>query len=242
LNEWSRASLYKSKSIPRSGVDKLRLEQMMSRAFGHLTPGYIRNRLLVIYDEHRNPGNPWLTADAVRLLKQLLRTEDHGVEFGSGRSTLWFANHLGRLTSIESDKPWYEKVSRLISNARLDSKVDFRRCEDEDNCAGQAASRPSALSSGRSRRCARVKRSRLPRWHLPNTARTKSWFWPTGAAAPWACPSPNCSPSASTRPPPKPSRTGTIGLPMKISSDCLPKSPQTAACGTSSADRELKPR
>lgn len=82
----------------------------MSRRFKHLTPRYIKNRIFVLYDEKANPGHPWLTRDSVKLLSQLLKPSDVGVEFGSGRSTKWFVSRLSRLTSIESSEEWYKRV------------------------------------------------------------------------------------------------------------------------------------
>lgn len=110
----------------------------MARRFNHLSPRYIKDRLCVWYYEMRHPEVPWLTSDAVRLLNELLKKDDVGVEFGSGRSTLWFAKHLGHLTSIESDGMWFEKVSSLIQSADLSSVVDYRKCENEAEYARQA--------------------------------------------------------------------------------------------------------
>lgn len=43
-----------------------------------------------------------------------------GFEWGSGRSTLWFAKRLAHLTSIESDASWFETVSHQVKAAGLD--------------------------------------------------------------------------------------------------------------------------
>jgi len=39
--------------------------------------------------EKTHPDAPWLTAHAIAFLVDWLRPEDTGVEWGSGRSTLW---------------------------------------------------------------------------------------------------------------------------------------------------------
>ena len=109
----------------------------MARSIAHLTPRYIKNRLLVVYDEYRNPKNPWLTADSVRLLDQLIKPTDVGVEFGSGRSTIWFARRMAQLTSVEHNKEWYEKVRRMIAENDLDRKIDYRKAEGEEAYLGQ---------------------------------------------------------------------------------------------------------
>jgi predicted O-methyltransferase YrrM len=78
----------------------------------------------------RNPDHPWLTRDAVTLLDALLKPIDKGVEFGSGRSTVWFAKRLKSLTSIENDELWYRKVSSSLKEQALDGHVDYRLVTD----------------------------------------------------------------------------------------------------------------
>jgi len=90
-------------------------------------------------DERRHPSNPWLTSRAVFLLDQLLKSDDIGVEFGSGRSTLWFAQRLKHITSIEDNKAWFSTVTTLLANAGVAQKVDYRLAEDEASYAGQAS-------------------------------------------------------------------------------------------------------
>jgi predicted O-methyltransferase YrrM len=90
----------------------------------HRTPRYIYNRTRLIWGEHARPGEPWITPEAVRLLTSLLRRSDRGAEFGSGRSTIWFAERVAHLTSVEHDKLWYERVSARLSARRL-ANVDY---------------------------------------------------------------------------------------------------------------------
>src|ERR1700683_3181263 len=111
----------------------------MRRKFSHWTPTYIRNRLLLFYDELKHPGNPWLTRDAVRFLNQTLKPTDVGLEFGSGRSTIWFASRMNRLISIEDDPQWYEKVSRLIAEQHLGGKIDYRLQPAKDEYVADAS-------------------------------------------------------------------------------------------------------
>lgn len=110
----------------------------MKRSFSHITPRYIKNRLLVILDERNYPKNPWITAHAVRLLQGLIKPTDIGVEFGSGRSTTWFANRLQQLTSVESNPEWYAIVKKQLEETGLDAKVDYRLCTNDANYAHQA--------------------------------------------------------------------------------------------------------
>lgn len=110
----------------------------MKRNFSHITPRYIKDRFLVTFDQHKHPKNPWITAKAARLLQSLLKPSDVGVEFGSGRSTAWFANRMKQLTSIESNPIWYATVKSQLAEVGLGSKVDYRLCTDESDYAQQA--------------------------------------------------------------------------------------------------------
>lgn len=61
--------------------------------------------------ERRHPEEPWLAQGAVRFLDGALPRDGVGLEWGSGRSTQWFAARLAELTSIEFDGDWYRKVA-----------------------------------------------------------------------------------------------------------------------------------
>ena len=66
---------------------------------------------------------PWLTASMIDIMASWLRPNDSGLEWGSGRSTLWFAKRVAKLVSIEHDATWYASVSRRIDNAGLRERV-----------------------------------------------------------------------------------------------------------------------
>ncbi len=87
------------------------------------TPKYIVNRLRWVLWQHRHPDAPWLVPEAVRFLDQWLRPTDVLVEFGSGRSTLWFARRAGRIISVDHDRRWYERVRGRIGSVGA-SNVD----------------------------------------------------------------------------------------------------------------------
>lgn len=105
------------------------------RRINHLTPHYIFCKIAVLIDERKNPDHPWLTKESVKILEHLLKNSDLGIEFGSGRSTRWLLKRISKLTSIETDKSWYEKVKKLnckdIEESRLNyllaqSKQDYK--------------------------------------------------------------------------------------------------------------------
>ena len=90
-----------------------------------LRPAYLWGRLQHWRYENRHPDHPWLAPDAIAWLDQNLRPKMRGFEWGSGRSTLWFARRLAHLISIESDAAWFAQVQQKITAAGL-KQVDLR--------------------------------------------------------------------------------------------------------------------
>jgi predicted O-methyltransferase YrrM len=102
------------------------------KRFGHWTPRYIYNRIKLMIDEFLRPQWPWLTKEAILLLERLLRPDDIGLEFGSGRSTIWFAERVQKLISVEHGIYWIEKINKKLKEKGLVRKVDYRLA-NEDN-------------------------------------------------------------------------------------------------------------
>jgi predicted O-methyltransferase YrrM len=98
------------------------------RTYRHWTPRYLFNRFTLGVHELLHPNEPWLTPAAVTLLNARLKKTDCGLEFGSGRSTIWFAHRLGRMTSVEHDRVWYDKVFSRLQRDGL-TNVDYHLCE-----------------------------------------------------------------------------------------------------------------
>jgi predicted O-methyltransferase YrrM len=86
----------------------------MSRSFSHWTPRYFVNRILEEIYQKLHPHHPWLTKNANDFLACWLKTTDVGMEFGSGRSTIWFAERVKTLHSVEHDPHWFKQVSALL--------------------------------------------------------------------------------------------------------------------------------
>jgi hypothetical protein len=63
----------------------------------------------------RYPDHPWLAIPANSILWSLLSKNDVGLEFGSGKSTVWFAKKISRLISIEHDSIWHDKVTKQLA-------------------------------------------------------------------------------------------------------------------------------
>jgi len=102
------------------------------KRFGYWTPRYIYNRINLMLDEFLHPERPWLTKEAVLLLERLLKPDDIGLEFGSGRSTIWFAERVKKLISTEHDNFWFEKINKKLKEKELINKVDYK-LKNENN-------------------------------------------------------------------------------------------------------------
>lgn len=63
---------------------------------------------------------PWVTYPAIHFLSKRLRKSFRLFEYGSGRSTLWFAERVGEVVSVEHDANWHDKLKRSLPfNAHL---------------------------------------------------------------------------------------------------------------------------
>jgi hypothetical protein len=60
----------------------------------------------------------------------MLRPDDTGAEFGSGRSTLWLARRCALLVSVEHDVAWHAAVSRVLAAERV-ANVQYQ-CHPRD--------------------------------------------------------------------------------------------------------------
>jgi len=103
----------------------------MMRQFRHWEPRYIYHRTVRFYYEKSITSCPCLAIGAVKFLAGWLSDKDVCLEYGAGKSTLWFARLVGHLVSIESDRYWYETVRRLISEHR---NAEIFLFEDKEDC------------------------------------------------------------------------------------------------------------
>jgi predicted O-methyltransferase YrrM len=95
------------------------------RRIAHLTPRYVYNRLKYVWYEKTHAEEPWLVPGAIHALQTLLLPTDDGIEWGSGRSTRWFAKRLRHLVSVEANQQWFEVVRKQLSDAAV-KNVDYR--------------------------------------------------------------------------------------------------------------------
>src|ERR1019366_2688084 len=62
---------------------------------------------------------PWINAPALRFLKGIIRPQWRVFEFGSGRSTIWYAKHVASVVALESAARWHAQVEQDL--ARYDN-------------------------------------------------------------------------------------------------------------------------
>lgn len=83
---------------------------------------------------------PWLVFGCIRFLDTWLRKDMQVFEYGSGGSTLYFAERTKRVISIEHDRAWYEQVKKNIASVST-GHPDYRLIE------------PQVLQDNRQRNC-----------------------------------------------------------------------------------------
>jgi predicted O-methyltransferase YrrM len=99
------------------------------RNISHWTPQYLYNRLAVTFYEKQHPESPWLTSSAISILSKYLKSTDIGLEWGSGRSTAWFASKVKNLVSVENNLDWYKQVNHKLQVLDLNN-VDYKYIEN----------------------------------------------------------------------------------------------------------------
>ncbi|MET0570851.1 MAG: FkbM family methyltransferase [Pedobacter agri] len=53
---------------------------------------------------------PWVTYSFIDFIKERINNTQHIFEYGSGNSTIFYAEKAGSVTSVEHDKNWFDKV------------------------------------------------------------------------------------------------------------------------------------
>jgi predicted O-methyltransferase YrrM len=60
------------------------------------------------------PLLPWISYRAQHIIRRMMAPDWVVLEFGSGTSTVWFAQRSATLHSIEDDQAWYNTVQGLL--------------------------------------------------------------------------------------------------------------------------------
>ncbi len=93
----------------------------MARTFQHWTLKYLFDRLVEKNYRHLNPDKPWLAPAANEFLEGYLKPTDIMLEFGSGRSTLWFSKRVMHITSVEHNPEWFKKIKDKIKDLSINN-------------------------------------------------------------------------------------------------------------------------
>ena len=68
----------------------------------------------------RHPDRPYYVPRAIEHLERLIDRSTSVFEWGSGVSTLWWAERVGTVTAIEHDETWFDRVHHDdLSDLRL---------------------------------------------------------------------------------------------------------------------------
>lgn len=84
------------------------------------------------------PCMPWLSYRAIRTIEGIVGNDTTVLEYGSGISTVWFAERCRFVCSIDDDPGWHEKVRALLESR--DSTTSVSSCGRRM----RSASHPSA--------------------------------------------------------------------------------------------------
>ena len=100
--------------------------------------------------ERENPDAPWLVPAAITYIEQELCPEFVGFEWGSGRSTLWFARRVRHITSVEGRRGWFDEVKRWIAKDNLAERVTLFLAEvtSEHNFSSEEIERYARVIDG----------------------------------------------------------------------------------------------
>lgn len=127
-------------SINQHQIHALRssgLSNFRRKKLGHIKPRYIADRVSLWLYQRRNIDKPWLTRHMVNCLENWLNSNDVGHEWGSGRSTIWFAKRTKYLTSVEHHPSWANSVRAMLKRDSLSQKVGYhlisRESEQDSN-------------------------------------------------------------------------------------------------------------
>jgi hypothetical protein len=97
----------------------------MNVRFWISNPSLIVPRLRYWVWEKANAHKPWMCTGTIGFCREHLVRSMSALEFGSGRSTAWFAGMVGHLTSVEHNPGWHGQVGRQLAEQRV-ANVDYR--------------------------------------------------------------------------------------------------------------------
>lgn len=89
-----------------------------------------------------NEPLPWVTYSFIHFVKDRLHKGLTIAEFGSGNSTLFYAQHVKKVLSVEHESDWFEKIKKTVpSNVNL----IFRKLDVNGEYAGFLKDQPGSV-------------------------------------------------------------------------------------------------
>jgi len=107
------------------------------RSFKHWTSRYVLDRSLNIACNLIHPDWPWLTREAVRFLDLWLKPTDVVFEWGGGRSTLWIAQRVQWITSVEHDPGWFARIKSRAASQNL-GNINLKFCPERQSSTSES--------------------------------------------------------------------------------------------------------
>ena len=98
---------------------------------------YLKDRARLCLHQLTHRCEPWLTQEATRLLGGWLEPDWVGLEWGAGRSTLWFAARTAHITSVEHDARWVGRVEGRAKARGLGNVTILHRAGDDYGYTGE---------------------------------------------------------------------------------------------------------
>lgn len=74
---------------------------------------------------------PWISYDAQAVIDAHLTKASRVLEFGSGMSTVWYAERAGDVVSTEDYEPWFDQVNAIIA-ARSIANIHYKFARNAD--------------------------------------------------------------------------------------------------------------
>jgi hypothetical protein len=94
-------------------------------------PKAVMSGIMRKFFNHR-PNLPWISYDAISFIDKYLNNNSVLLEYGSGMSTFWYAQHAGTVYSVEDNLEWFENVNSILKKAILDYKVIYEYKQGAD--------------------------------------------------------------------------------------------------------------
>lgn len=80
---------------------------------------------------HFRKDTPWIPFDVMIWLEAVVNKNMRVFEWGSGGSTIWFAQHCQSVMSVEIDGVWVKKIEARAKELKLDNIEGFHIAKDD---------------------------------------------------------------------------------------------------------------